>query len=418
MKNKYIITVFFLFIITLFTAYYFIFYSGNQHVDISNKQNTGEKEKGTSGALQSLQFLTEIRAFPDRDIPQDKFFAAFEHTKNNMQEFPRGDGSSVDSWQTLGPNNIGGRTLSLALHPTDTSIIYMGAASGGLWKSISGGMGATAWSYIETGYPSLAVSSIIIDSLNPNIIYIGTGENYGTQYSSQGVDIRVTRGMYGIGILKTTNDGTSWTKSLDWTYSSQRGVWKVIFNPKNHNVLYAATSEGIWRSNNAGATWFQQLNYLMAVDLEINPADTSVLYTSIGNLTNNIPNANVGIYKSTNSGLNWTKLTGGLPAAWSGKTQIELYKPNPNRIVASVANDFSSLGLYLSTNAGATWSLLPGTSSNYLGSQGWYTNPLFIKDDDSTKVIVGGVDLFRSITGGSNLSSVSDWSAWLIGQVV
>lgn len=418
MKNKYIITVLLLLFITMFAVYYFIFYSGSQIVEISDKQTSGENEKGTSGALQSLQFLTELRAYPEKDIPQDKFFAAFEHTKNNMQEFPRVDAGIIDSWQSIGPNNIGGRTLSLALHPADTSIIYMGAASGGLWKSTTGGFGATAWSYVETGYPSLAVSSIIIDSLNPSIMYIGTGENYGTQYSSQGVDIRVTRGMYGIGILKTTNGGASWTKSLDWTYSSQRGVWKVIFNPKNHNVLYAATSEGIWKSVNAGATWFQQLNYLMAVDLEINPSDTSVLYTSIGNLTNNIPNANVGIYKSTNSGANWTKLTAGLPATWTGKTQIELYKPNPNRIVASVANDFSSLGLYLSTDAGASWALLSGTSSNYLGSQGWYTNPLYVKDNDSSKVIVGGVDLFRSTTGGSNLSSVSDWSAWLIGQIV
>jgi hypothetical protein len=382
-----------------------------------NYESQTEKEEGTSGALQSLQFLTEIRAFPERDIPQDKFFAAYQYTKTNMRELDLGD-NSPDQWTTMGPNNIGGRTLCITLHPTDTSILYMGAASGGLWKSTTGGIGATAWTYVETGYPSLAISSILIDSVNPSIMYIGTGENYGNQYSYNGLDIRVTRGMYGIGILKSTNGGVNWSLSLDWSYSSQRGVWKVIFNPKNRNVLYAATSEGVWKSNNAGGNWTQVLNFLMAVDIEINPVDTNVLYASIGNLTNNVPNANVGIYKTTNSGANWVELAGGLPAAWSGKTTIDIYKRNPNRLVASVANDFTSLGLYLTTDAGTTWTLQTGTSSNYLGSQCWYTNPLHIKNDDSSRVMVGGVDLYRSNTGGSNLSIVSNWSLWLIGQIV
>jgi photosystem II stability/assembly factor-like uncharacterized protein len=390
------------------------------YIGVSSIELAGSKKssrlKTTSGALESLQFLSQIRAFPDTDIPNDKFFAAFEYTKNNMQELDLGD--SPTEWTSIGPNNIGGRTLCITLHPTDTSILYMGAASGGLWKSTTGGIGATAWTYIETGYPSLAVSSILIDSANPNIMYIGTGENYGYQYSANGVDIRVTRGMYGIGILKTTNGGTNWFKSLDWSYNSQRGVWKVIFNPKNRNILYAATSEGIYKSVDAGGSWTQILNYLMAVDLEINHADTNVLYTSIGNLTNNIPNANVGLYKSTNSGASWTKLTGGLPSTWTGKTQIDIYRQNPNRIAASVANDFSSQGIYISTDAGTTWTLQGGTSSNYLGSQGWYTNPLHLKSDDSTKVLVGGVDLYRSVTGGSNIVRVSNWSLWLIGQIV
>jgi hypothetical protein len=379
---------------------------------------TGIKLKTTSGALQSMQLLNQSRSYPETDIPQDKFFAAVEYSKNTMREFSTGDNSSENSWSSIGPDNIGGRTLVVALHPADTSILFMGAASGGLWKSTTGGIGATAWQYVETGYPSLAVSSILIDSLNPNLMYIGTGENYGVQYSFNGVDVRVTRGMYGIGILKTTDGGVSWSKSLDWTYSSRRGVWKVIFNPKNRNVLYTATSEGVWKSNNAGGNWSQVLDYPMSVDLEVNPADTSVLYTSIGNLTNNIPNANVGIYKSTNSGVNWVKLTGGLPASWTGKTQIDLYKKNPDRIIASVANDFSSQGLYLSTNAGSTWSLLSGTTSNYLGSQGWYTNPLHIKTDDSSRVIVGGVDLYASTTGGTNIVRKSFWNQWIIGQIV
>ncbi|MCI0716331.1 MAG: T9SS type A sorting domain-containing protein [Chlorobi bacterium] len=406
MKNK--INILFAAVILSLTA---LIYLG-----VSSFESAGIKKaiklKTTSGALESLQFLSQIRAFPETDIPIDKFFAAFEYTKNNMQELDLGDNSPTE-WTSLGPNNIGGRSLCLEFSPTDTGTLYIGSASGGLWKSTTGGLGANAWTYIETGYPSLAVSSILIDSLNPSIMYIGTGENYGYQYSYNGLDVRVTRGMYGIGVLKTTNGGASWFKSLDWSYNNQRGVWRVLFNPKNRNVLYAATSEGVWKTNNAGTNWFQVLNYQMAMDMEINPADTSVVYVSIGNLTNNVPNANVGIYKTTNSGTTWVKLTGGLPSTWTGKTTIELYKGNPDFVYASIANDFSYVGYYTSTNAGLTWTLK--TTGINIGVQGWYNNGHLVKPNDPNTIVVGTIDLVKSTIGGTSFTTKSNWNAWIEG---
>ncbi len=394
--------------IVIITAY-FLLPSGTNLAE----HQKAVKIKTTSGALESMQFMSQIRAFPEKDIPQDKFFKAFEHSKNNMQDYNSVFDNSPSQWTSIGPNNVGGRSLCLEFSPTDTGTIYIGSASGGLWKSTTGGLGASAWTYIETGYPSLAVSSIAIDSVNPAIMYIGTGENYGYQYSLNGLDVRVTRGMYGIGILKTTNGGVSWTKSLDWSYNSQRGVWRVLINPKNRNVLYAATSEGVWRSNNAGANWFQQLTYNMVMDMEINPVDTSVVYVSVGNLNNNIPNSNLGIYKTINSGASWTKLTGGLPATWSGKTTIELYKGNPDFINASVSNDFSYVGYYTSTNGGTNWTLRSTTVP--IGNQGWYNNGHIIKPDNANIVIVGSLDLYKSTNGGTTFATKSNWSAWNTG---
>ncbi|MEZ4823371.1 MAG: hypothetical protein R2942_13595 [Ignavibacteria bacterium] len=105
---------------------------------------------------------------------------------------------------------------------------FYGSSSGGLWKSTSGGTGAEAWTLVNTGFPSSAVSSIAIDSVNPNVMYIGTGENYGYEFSENGLDVRVTRGMYGIGILKTTDGGNTWTKSLDWTYDNKGEYGKYL----------------------------------------------------------------------------------------------------------------------------------------------------------------------------------------------
>lgn len=427
MKNK-----FYLFsgsaLLLVILIYYFLFGNPLQR-EILNSDSTNdgvyekeltannhEQEKegtGPSGALQSLQFMSQIRAFPETDIPQDKFFKAFEYTKEKMQDYSTLNDNSPSFWTSIGPNNVGGRTLCLEFSPTDTATLYIGSASGGLWKTTSGGLGANAWTRIETGYPSLAVSSIAIDSANPQIMYIGTGENYGYQFSENGLDVRVTRGMYGIGILKTTNGGTSWTKSLDWSYDNKRGVWRVLFNPRNRNVLYAATSEGVWKSNNAGGTWFQVLNYNMAMDMEINPADTSVLYVSVGNLNNNVPNANLGIYKTTNSGANWTMLTGGLPASWTGKTTIELYKGNPDFVYASVSNDLSYVGYYTSTNAGVNWTLK--TTSVPIGNQGWYNNAHLVKPNDPNVIVVGTIDLVKSTNGGTSFVTKSNWSAWIEG---
>lgn len=371
-------------------------------------------KRETSGAMESLQWMTEIRAYPDKDIPQDKFFKAFEYSSSQLTQL--NDNPNLDSWTSIGPNNIGGRSNSLAIHPVDTSIVFIGSASGGLWKSTTGGIGASAWTLINTGYPSLAIGSIAIDSLNPNVMYIGTGENYGYQYSNYGLDIRVTRGMYGIGILKTTNAGVTWTKSLDWSYNNQRGVWDVIINPKNSNVVFAATSEGIYKSVNAGGSWTQVLNYLMVMDLLINPADTSILYASIGNLTNNapLPSTQIGIFKSTNSGLVWTKLSGGLPASWSGKATLDMYKGNPEFIYANIANDVTSyVGYYRSTNGGLNWTV--GSTSVPSGNQGWYNQGHIVKANDPNAILVGTLNVEKSTNGGTSFTTKSSWSAWVNG---
>jgi photosystem II stability/assembly factor-like uncharacterized protein len=394
--------------------------SKTQPKEKSNKKNTSEKinpesenEKTTSGALESMQWMTQIRAYPETDIPSDKFYKAFEYSKENLQSLNNRD--DLDQWKSIGPDNIGGRSLCVAVHPVDTNIIFMGASSGGLWKSTTGGTGASAWTIINTGFPSSAVSYIAIDSANPNVMYIGTGENYGYQLSENGLDIRVTRGMYGIGILKTTNGGNTWTKSLDWSYDNKRGVWRVLINPKNSNILYAATSEGIFKSVNAGGSWTQQLNYKMVMDLKLNSSDTSVLYASVGNLTNNVPLTDKGIFKSTNGGNNWTKLTGGLPAAWSGRTTLELYKGNQNLVYASISNDFSYVGYYKSSNAGLNWTNV--NTSVPIGTQGWYNNGHIVKSNDPNAILVGTINVEKSINGGTTFNTKSDWSAWNEGAV-
>jgi len=376
--------------------------------------NFKESEENETGALESMQWQSQVRAFPEKDIPQDKFYKAFEYSNKNLSD--KFSNKMLEQWQCIGPYNIGGRSLCLAVNPIDTAVIYIGSSSGGLWKSTTGGIGASAWTLVNTGYPSLAVSSIAIDSVNPNVMYIGTGENYGYQYSLNGLDVRVTRGMYGIGILKTTDGGLNWNKSLDWSYNNRTGIWKILINPQNNNILYAATSEGIYKSTNAGGNWTSSLGYKMVMDMLINPVNPNILFASIGNLTNNVPTplAERGIFKSTDAGVTWNKLAGGLPSTWSGKANLDMYKGNPDIVVASICNDVTSyVGFYRTTNAGVNWTV--GSTSLASGNQGWYNNGVIIKSNDQNTILVGTLNVEKSTNFGSSFTTNSSWSAWYSG---
>ena len=120
------------------------------------------------------------RAYPNEDIPNAAHYAAFEYSKLNLTEELAGL-RTTETWRTIGPHNLGGRTLAIAFNPLNPNTIYAGSASGGLWRSYTGGRGANAWEYVSIGFPVLAVSSIAIVPNDSNTIYFGTGEVYNHQ---------------------------------------------------------------------------------------------------------------------------------------------------------------------------------------------------------------------------------------------
>ena len=113
-----------------------------------------------------------------------------------------------------------------------------------------------------------------------------------------GIVNRLTRGTYGFGIFKSTDGGLNWSKALDWTYQEMRSVQDLIINPQNDQVLYAATSIGLMKSTDAGKNWAVIHDIPMAVDVELNPIDTNILYVSYGSLFQE----DSGIYRSLNAG--------------------------------------------------------------------------------------------------------------------
>ncbi|MFI5142325.1 MAG: WD40/YVTN/BNR-like repeat-containing protein, partial [Bacteroidia bacterium] len=265
----------------------------------TKKQNVvREQEESETAAWDALQFFSDAASFPNNDIPADAYAGAINWYKKNVPSSNLRT-QSTTSWATMGPMNMGGRTIAIAFDPIDTATIWLGSAGGGLWKSTTGGIGTNAWTYVPLGFPVLGVNSIAINPNNHNEMYVGSGEVYCYGSNSQGIgSVRVTRGSYGMGLFKSTDGGHTWTQSINWTYQQNRGIWDIVINPLKPSTVYAATTEGVYKSTNAGATWNLILNQKMCMDLEIHSIDTNIILCGVGNNGSTVQ----GLYRTTTGG--------------------------------------------------------------------------------------------------------------------
>jgi len=359
-----------------------------------------------SGAMEALTFWTRSRAYPQKDIPIDKHFKAFQKQKLQLKKA----GQSLDdatTWRAMGPHNVPGRMISLAVNPQNDNTLYSGSASGGLWRTYSAKTGGN-WERIHTGFPTLGVMAIAIDPTDSNKIFIGTGETYGYQRSYGGSVIRTTRGSYGIGILKTTDGGATWEKSLDWTFHQERGIQCIRINPQNPKSLFAATSEGIYKTVDAGNTWRNVLAVFMGEDIVIHSIDTNKVMVSCGNLES----SGTGLYRSFNAGEDWTKIDS-LPS-FTGKALLDAYASDPDVVFASLADsvhrdfyapwDADGIGLWRTEDFGTNWTAVH--TRNIPQWQGWFSHWVAVHPVDFNQVVQAGVQIFKSNNGGNTLQLI------------
>ena len=392
-----------------------------------------EEEEGEAvpGILRAMDLWSNMRTYPDKRMNASSFSEAFEKTKRQVEVRMGINGANgayspgTAPWTALGPMNFAGRALCIGFHPTLANTMWVGTAGGGLWKTTTGGTGGPggiSWTYVPTGFPVLAVPSIAVHPTDPNIIYIGTGEVYNSTAASAGATgaghIRLFRGSYGVGVLKTINGGATWTKSLDFSYSNLTGVMDMAIDPVNPSIVYAATSEGLYRTNDDGANWTLIPTVgEMAMDLHYKPGNSAVLYVGCGNF--NTPGA--GIYKSTNANIAGTPTfvkflpASGLPSTISGKISLSISANNPTKVYASIGANpdmpADPEGLWVTTNEGTSWSQ-PG-AANMIGTQGWYAHDILASPSNANTVYWGELDLYKSTNGGtSSFTKVSVWNGW------
>ena len=403
------------------------------------EEEENEENESPAEVFGSFDMWSNMRSYPDTSFSKAAYYAAFKHaralkTPRPAVAVPGARAEALSPWIPLAPKNFAGRILSLAFDPFDANIMWAGSASGGLWKTTNGGtggIGGISWQQVATGFPVLGVPAIAINPANRNEMYIGTGEVYNTGapgtglsgFGISGQNTRTFRGSYGIGILKSVDGGVTWTQSLAFANSSIKGVQDIVIDPVAPSTVFAATSDGLYRSTNSGATWTLIHSVVMAMDICITPGNAATMYLSCGDFGS----PGTGIYKSTNATSvtpTFTQLTSGLPVSTSinGMIRLSICINNVNLLYASIGKIPGSsggtagttYGLYKTTNAGATWTLptQPQLSgSNYIQNQGWYSHDVLVGPSGNT-VFVSEIDMLKSSDGGATYSQVSVWSNW------
>jgi uncharacterized protein (TIGR03437 family) len=401
-----------------------------------------DADRHEDNPFEAADYFREQRVLGDAPLPIERYQAALRHAAT-MRRYSLREGRFVDAaaapapatfgtWESMGPENVGGRTRGLVIHPQNPNIMWAGGATGGLWKSTDGG---STWNPIDDFAPVLAINCLVMDPSNPNTLYACTGEQ--------------TQNWRGAGIYKTTDGGASWTQLPATTTPDFYFVNNIAISPAAPSHLYAATNTGLWASMDGGNTW----------NLSLASPDGGPAATRTGGTTNGCFDTIVQPGQATDTVFAVCHPPGSLPyavfrngdAAGTGSWSVVLSDPNmwytvlaaapsqPSTIYALAVTYASTgayyralLAVYRSTTGGTAGSWTTRTSSqdpNSLNSailsidsaynfyanfctenaaavdfngQAGYNLAVAVDPLDPNRVWAAGVGLFRSDDGGAN----------------
>jgi len=373
-------------------------------------------------AFKRAEWFYTQRAFPYDTIPATMYVKEKDREIQKARS-NRMKSSDSSTWKPIGPagfstantawanwGTISGRVRAVAVHPNDPLTVYIGAASGGLWKTIDGGEN---WQDIGHDLGSLSFGAIAIDPNNPEIVYAGSGEaNLGLCYA-----------FPGNGLYKSTDGGQTWNVITDG-FGTITNFSDLLVSPYNSNIIMAAlggpamfydeglSNQGIWRSLDGGITWNRTLDVPYGTDIAFHPTDPNKVYAATGGT-----DTYSGFYISSDQGETWTRSNTGLilQASWS-RIQFDISKSNPDIIYSVIFENTIDLNQFItrafkSTDGGNSWVLisagiqLGGYDGASWNDQGWYDLCIAVDPINPDHVLIGNIELHR-ITNGCVFSPV------------
>ena len=344
--------------------------------------------------------LIRLRALADRDAGAaltSPFAGAAPIDTARANWTPMGP-LAVPNGQTYGGARvlISGRVTAVAPHPVDGNTIFIGTSRGGVWRTRDGG---TTWTALGDHQPSLAIGALGMGTSDPDVLYAGTGEG-NVQFYSTAYALSAAPGVYlGVGVLRSTDGGDSWTHHAP-ALLANHSFYRIVVDRGNANRAFAATSAGLCRTTD-GVTWTALSGGgLPVIDATV-IACTDVLIDSADASGNTVYAAfwRSGIYRSTNAlaaSPTFTRLTTGLPAGnTTSRISLKQSASSPAHKYALVASSTDSfLGLYRTSNAaGTTWELC--TSSGTIALFGAFTSDVNVDPTTPDVVYVSGVELYK-----------------------
>ncbi|MDA0993141.1 MAG: glycosyl hydrolase [Proteobacteria bacterium] len=331
------------------------------------------------------------------------------------EEAPPGFNESTFSgleMRSIGPAMMSGRIADIAINPDDPSNWYVGVASGGIFKTNNGG---TTWKTIFDDQDSYSIGCITLDPNNPEIIWVGTGENDAGRHIA-----------YGSGVFRSRDGGTTW-ENMGLKASEHIGMIRV--DPRDSNVVYVAAQGPLWsgggdrglfKSTDGGLTWGKLLGdglsnaaiddqYTGVSEVHLDPRNPDVVYAVSWQRLRNVAvlmdgGPGSGIHKSTDGGKNWRELTEGLPKEDMGHVGFAISPQNPDVVYATIELAHRTGGFYRSENGGESWE----KQNDYLsgGTGPHYYQEIFADPHHFDRVYQMDVRLHVTHNGGKDFQAM------------
>jgi photosystem II stability/assembly factor-like uncharacterized protein len=312
-------------------------------------------------------------------------------------------------FREIGPAVTGGRVHDVEALPDDPSTIYVATASGGIWKSTNKG---TTWLPIFDDKPVSTFGDLAIAPSDANVVWAGTGEQNNRQSTS-----------WGNGVYRSIDAGATWTHlGLDET----RHIGRIRVDPADPDVAYVAAlgdlwspsrERGVYKTSDGGLTWEQVLfvdTRTGVVDLVMDPSDPSTLYAAAYQRLRRTWGFNgggpgSGIFKTTDGGRTWRKLTDGIPEGDKGRIGLAIAETNPMALSALIEHA-SEGGTYRSEDGGETWEKV-----NRLNQRPMYYSHIYIDPTDEDRVYSLATSFYKSENGGRDFRNMPTRPTYDVG---
>ena len=305
-------------------------------------------------------------------------------------------------WRSIGPINMSGRVADVEGIPGNPNVVYVGSASGGVWKTENGGL---TFEPIFDDQPIASIGDLALAPSNPEVIYVGSGEA-NTRNSVS----------FGNGVYKSTDGGASW-KHVGLTES--RHISRVLVHPTDPDTVFVGAlghiygpneERGVFRSRDGGSTW-ERVLYVDdrhgVADLDMDPNNPNVLFAAMWHFerkpwTHTSGSEEGGVWRSTDGGDSWTKLVEGLPRLM-GRIGVKV-APSNSKVVYVIAESDDGV-LFRSDDRGDTFTQV--SDDVRIVSRGFYYTDLRVDPVDEDRVYAIASRLFVSIDGGATFRRIS-----------